>query len=148
MKTKNKVQKAITKSLAVVISFVLISITANAHHFWKTVIENSSLNQIAMAMVHNSEATTTNEPSSTSVKNGNSENLALRSEKMFNVPPCTINESIFEGTATYFVETEDALNLGKFMENTHLSKIQAIKTEQKSTIKEKAWMTNKNTREM
>ncbi len=51
MKTKNNVKKAILRSAAVVVSFVLISFTVSAQDFWKRLIENSSFNDIAMAMV-------------------------------------------------------------------------------------------------
>lgn len=51
MKTKNNVQKTILRSAAVVVSFVLISLTVSAQDFWKRLIENSSFNDIAMAMV-------------------------------------------------------------------------------------------------
>ncbi|MCY1720792.1 hypothetical protein OU798_10580 [Prolixibacteraceae bacterium Z1-6] len=51
MKTKNNVQKAVLRSAAVVVSFVLISFTVSAQDFWKRLLENSSFNDIAMAMV-------------------------------------------------------------------------------------------------
>jgi hypothetical protein len=51
MKTKNNVQKTVLRSAAVVASFVLISFTVAAQDFWKTVLTNSSFNQIALAMV-------------------------------------------------------------------------------------------------
>lgn len=51
MKTKDNVQKTILRSLAVVLSFVLISFTVNAQDFWKKLLENSSFNEIALAMV-------------------------------------------------------------------------------------------------
>jgi hypothetical protein len=51
MKTKNNVQKAILRWAAVVVSFVLISFTVSAQDFWKRLIENSSFNDIAIAMV-------------------------------------------------------------------------------------------------
>lgn len=51
MKTKDNVQKTILRSLAVVLSFVLISFTVNAQDFWKNLLENSSFNEIALAMV-------------------------------------------------------------------------------------------------
>ena len=55
MKTKNNVQKAILRSIAVVVSFVLISFTVSAQDFWKKLLENSSFNEIALAMVETSE---------------------------------------------------------------------------------------------
>jgi len=57
MKTKNNVQKAILRSAAVVVSFVLISFTVSAQDFWKRLIENSSFNDIALAMVESPSET-------------------------------------------------------------------------------------------
>jgi hypothetical protein len=57
MKTKNNVKKAILRSAAVVVSFVLISFTVNAQDFWKRLIENSSFNDIAIAMVETTNET-------------------------------------------------------------------------------------------
>ena len=54
MKTKNNVQKTILRSIAVVVSFVLISFTVSAQDFWKKLLENSSFNEIALAMVETS----------------------------------------------------------------------------------------------
>ena len=62
MKTKNNVQKAILRSAAVVISFVLISFTVSAQDFWKRLLENSSFNEIALAMVETSNEMETTEP--------------------------------------------------------------------------------------
>lgn len=63
MKTKNNVQKTVLRSAAVVVSFVLISLTVTAQEFWKTVLTNSSFNQIALAMVETSKKS--NVPEST-----------------------------------------------------------------------------------
>ncbi len=50
MKTKNNVQKTVLRTAAVIVSFVLISFTVAAQGFWKTILANSSFNQIALAM--------------------------------------------------------------------------------------------------
>ena len=59
MKTKNNVQKAILRSGAVVVSFILISFTVSAQDFWKRLLTNSSFNEIAIAMVETSAKTET-----------------------------------------------------------------------------------------
>ena len=51
MKTIDNVQKAILRSGAVIISFVLISFTVSAQEFWKRLLTNSSFNEIAIAMI-------------------------------------------------------------------------------------------------
>lgn len=53
----NNVQKAILRSGAVVISFILISFTVSAQDFWKRLLTNSSFNEIAIAMVETSGKT-------------------------------------------------------------------------------------------
>jgi len=70
MKTKNNVQKTVLRSAAVVVSFVLISFTVAAQDFWKTVLTNSSFNQIALAMVETSKKSDDTSP----VSKTNSEN--------------------------------------------------------------------------
>ena len=57
MKTKNNVKKTILRSAAVIISFVLVSYTVSAQEFWKKLIENSSFNEIAIAMIVDSNKT-------------------------------------------------------------------------------------------
>lgn len=54
MKTKTNFRKAALRSVAVVVSFVLVSITVSAQEFWKKVLTNSSFNEIALAMVETS----------------------------------------------------------------------------------------------
>ena len=57
MKTTNNVQKVVLKSLAVIVSSVLISFTVSAQGFWESILENNTFNEIALAMVEsNSEA--------------------------------------------------------------------------------------------
>jgi len=54
MKTKNNVQKAVLRSGAVVISFLLITFTVSANGFWMHLLTHNSFNQIAQALVVNS----------------------------------------------------------------------------------------------
>ncbi|QIA06381.1 hypothetical protein [Draconibacterium halophilum] len=56
MKTKNNVQKAILRSAAVVVSFVLISFTVSAQTFWKRLLENTGFRDIAIAMASPAES--------------------------------------------------------------------------------------------
>ena len=55
MKTKHNVQKTVLRTGAVIVSLVLISFTVAAQGFWKTILANSSFNQIAMAMAETPE---------------------------------------------------------------------------------------------
>jgi hypothetical protein len=91
MKTKNNVQKAILRSGAVVVSFVLISFTVSAQDFWKRLLTNSSFNEIAIAMVETS---------------GKTETAAL---------PAKHSSDVF----VFYQETEPALELESWMTNTN-----------------------------
>jgi hypothetical protein len=51
MKTKNNVQKAGLRTIAVIVSFVLISLTVTAQGFWKQLLTNNSFNHLATALV-------------------------------------------------------------------------------------------------
>ncbi len=53
----NNVQKAILRSAAVIISFILISFTVSAQEFWKNLLTHSSFNEIAIAMTETKEKT-------------------------------------------------------------------------------------------
>jgi len=55
MKTRTDFRKAAMRSAAVVVSFVLVSITVSAQEFWKKVLTHSSFNEIAIAMVEPAE---------------------------------------------------------------------------------------------
>ncbi len=54
MKTKTNFRKAAMRSVAVIVSFVLVSFTVSAQEFWKKVLTQSSFNEIAIAMVETS----------------------------------------------------------------------------------------------
>lgn len=116
----NNVQKAILKSLAVVTSLVLLSITVNAQVFWKTVLENNSLNHIAMAMIE-----TKAEASAAAVKAESSLNAALLAE--FST-----------------VEAENPLELEEWMTNSNNFDAMAIEAERDNTLELESWMTNEN----
>ncbi len=117
MKTKNNVQKAILKSLAIVASLVLISITVSAQDFWKTLLENSSFNEIALAMSNNN-----NEASSESAETSTDLSLfaailAEETEESLEMEDWMINENHFAIFFTIEEETEEALELEDWMIN-------------------------------
>ena len=53
MKTINKVQKIAQKTVAVVVSIILISFTVSAQDFWKELVLTNQFEQIALAFVDN-----------------------------------------------------------------------------------------------
>ena len=169
MKTKNNVQKAITKTLAVIVSLVLISITVQAQDFWKSVLNNNSFNQIAMAMTGDSGASATKAKTSSAnidakdLENEvepalNIENWMLNKNNFFmnvdleaevenslQLDDWMTNENLFDGTAAWFnVETENALQLEDWMinQNTFGVKTIELEVEPETGLQMEAWMTN------
>lgn len=95
----DNVQKAILRTAAVIISFVLISLTVSAQDFWKNLLLNSSFNEIALALTDNSEKTAEpKRPENSTVKiivSEKEETLVLEewmtNGNLFGFPPETIN---------------------------------------------------------
>ncbi len=171
MKTTNNVQKAGTKSMAVIISLVLISLTVNAQDFWKTVMRNNSFSQIAMALADNSKPSTSPENTKyvthsdaytkysvvDTEKALNVENWMLNENNFFTtlaveneaddemkVENWMTNETLFNGTAAYIVESEEALELEDWMTESNYFGVQSItiEAETEEALEFEAWMTD------
>jgi hypothetical protein len=69
MKTKNNVQKTALRSVAVVLSFVLLSFTVTAQGYWKQLLTNNSFSEIASALVdhHSTPSELNHKPESVSI---------------------------------------------------------------------------------
>ena len=171
MKTRNNVQKAISKFLAVVISLVLISITVNAQDFWKSVMENNSFGQIAMAMATETKNSPTEITASslTGVKTNviaeetdnalelenwmlNESNFfttfAEDAEETLELEAWMTNEAIFS-TNTFFVEeAEEALQIEEWMLNENNFEVNNYQAEAEGVLKLEGWMTNAELWEM
>jgi hypothetical protein len=137
MKTKNNVQKTILRSLAVVLSFVLISFTVNAQDFWKKLLENSSFNEIALAMVEKTDASSVSDSESDSF-------LLLLLEDEYE--PVLEMESWMNDDDYFDVETfqiseemESQLELGDWMTNDNLFQ---AKVNEENPLELEAWMTS------
>lgn len=175
MKTKNNVQKAVTKSLAVIISLVLISITVNAQDFWKRVLKNNSFRQIAMVMTESTEAgSASTDATSSNNTDAFSELFAEESEEALDlehwmtnenhfftsvaieteiendleIESWMTNESLFNGNAAYFeVETEESLKVEGWMQNQDYFGVKTvqIETETEAAMEIEKWMTDNKT---
>jgi hypothetical protein len=113
MKTKNNVQKAASKTLAVVVSLVLISFTVNAQEFWKSILENNSFNTIAMAMVERNttaSAKTTNEATTAAAAY-----MEEETEEEMELEEWMTSESFFSNATATTTETESPLELQDWM---------------------------------
>jgi hypothetical protein len=139
MKTKNNVQKTILRSGAVIVSFVLISLTVSAQDFWKKLLTNSSFNEIALAMTKES-----NKPESKKnpeMSTSNAFYVNEESEETLKVEDWMENDNYFNGSAIqYKEEKEDSLNIENWMLNDSL--FENVKTEAEPELKVESWMTS------
>jgi hypothetical protein len=141
MKTKNNVQKAILKSMAVVISFVLINLTVDAQDFWKSILENASFNEIALAMVENHDETS----SASNDAKALAAFLEVENEEILELEDWMTNETFFNSNSIYLeIEVEDALELENWMtEDSYFSNsaFQIIE-ETEAELELEEWMLN------
>ncbi|WP_346855880.1 hypothetical protein [uncultured Draconibacterium sp.] len=134
MKTKNNVQKAILRSAAVIVSFVLISFTVSAQNFWKRLLENSSFNDIAIAMVDAPAKTNTTTESLKAI------NYNTEIEPQLEVEAWMTDYSNFDvNLYSYEEETDAELGLESWMLNEDL--FQADE-EEEDALELEAWMTS------
>lgn len=135
MKTKNNVQKTVLRTGAVVVSFVLISFTVAAQGFWKTLLTNSSFNQIALAMVETTKKSDVkaNETKASTTnyiyENENDNNLVVEDWMK--------NNAYFKPVVLQEVETD--LQVEDWMKN---EKLFAVANETESPLTLENWMTD------
>ncbi len=115
MKTRNNVQKAILKSAAVIVSFVLISFTVNAQGFWKSLLESETFSQMAMAMSAN-EMENSGSMNTTTLANYSE----VETEEALNLEDWMMNEAIFASYYNLETETEAPMALENWMTNETL----------------------------
>ena len=137
MKTKNNVQKTVLRSLAVVVSFVLISFTVAAQDFWKTLLANSSFNEIALAMAETSKKSNTPAP----VTENNSANYIYENEYdgRLALEDWMTDNNYFEATSIPQVEKENTLQVEDWMLDESLF---CASQETESELKVEDWMTS------
>lgn len=117
MKTKNNVQKAILKSLAVIISFVLISLTISAQEFWESLLENNTFNGIALAMVETNPETNKAlaDVSSLTSTNAFASLLEVETEEVLKLEDWMTNETNFTASFTIEEAIESPMELKDWM---------------------------------
>jgi len=138
MKTKNNVQKAILKSMAMGISLVLITLTVNAQDFWKTLFENNSLNSIALATVDN----TFDVRAASADVNAYAKFMEEENEEILDVEAWMIDENNFGTFFTVEEESENPLELEDWMTNETLFDANSIyfETETEDALELEDWM--------
>ncbi len=135
MKTKNNVQKTVLRTGAVIVSFVLISLTVNAQEFWKRLLENSSFNTIAMVMVDAKEEAVL----PTETKGLKAMNLEEESEPAMEFESWMTDFATFDVfSSVYEEEAETALNVESWMLNTYFFQPD---TELEEAMQLEPWMT-------
>jgi hypothetical protein len=135
MKTKNNVQKTVLRTGAVIVSFVLISFTVAAQDFWKTLLTNSSFNQIALAMVETSKKSDVKATETKAAK----ANYIYENEYDANL---TVEDWMTKSTyfkPVVFQEVEPCLQVENWMKN---EKLFAVSNETESPLALENWMTN------
>ena len=137
MKTKNNVQKTVLRAAAVVVSFVLISFTVAAQDFWKTVLTNSSFNQIALAMVETSKKSDV--PATASKTNNVSYIYEKDYDDKLNVEDWMTNNEYFTLASFLPVEKDNDLQLEDWMLDENLF---AVTAETESPLALESWMTS------
>ena len=115
MKTTNNVQKAILKSLAVVVSFILISFTVNAQGFWESLLENSSFNEIALAMAESN--TETNQAPAEADMDAFASLLEEEAEESLELEEWMTNETNFTSSFAIEEEIESPLEVEEWMKD-------------------------------
>ena len=149
MKTKNNVQKAIIKSLAIVISLVLISFTVSAQNFWKALLENNSLNEIAMFMVDLKPASTANENTTATTMDANTfaAYMETETEETLELEDWMINDNYFAPAAVSMeVDSESPMELENWMTSDNyfgsFANMFEIDTEEPMDLE--SWMTDRS----
>ncbi|MCK3685764.1 hypothetical protein [Maribellus sp. YY47] len=144
MKTRNNVQKAITKTMAVIMSLVLISITVNAQEFWKTVLKNNSFSQIAYAMSEQrtGAAATTETLVADYTELGSL--FVAEAEPSLQLEDWMTDASRFTPMMAIVPETENALELEDWMMNESLFSSTAgmLTVEAEPALQVESWMTD------
>lgn len=139
MKTKNNVQKTILRSVAVITSFVLISLTVSAQDFWKKLLTHSSFNEIALAMVENTKTSKTELPADDfnfNLLDAEEETPLKLEDWMF--PERNTRVSTFQFT----VEPENEMQLEDWMLNDSLFEPEGC---EELPLELEEWMTSENT---
>lgn len=140
MKTKNNVQKTVLRTAAVLVSFVLISLTVTAQEFWRAVLTKSSFNQIALAMVE-----TPKKPDvsvSTDVKSSQNEMYLNDYDAKLNLEDWMTDEQSFKVVEFQEVAKDENLKVEDWMLNDD---ILTVTTETESPLKVESWMTDSKT---
>ncbi len=136
------IQKSISKSLAVVTSIALISISLNAQDLDYSLFEKISFNKNPLAMIHTSTKTSLE---STTV-NALAALTETETEDALQLEDWMMNESNFSTIALVETETESPLELESWMTDESLFEAHPpyLGVETEDALKLESWMTDEN----
>ena len=168
MKTKNNVQETILKSVAVITSLVLISLTVNAQYHWKSLLEKYNLNEFELALLDNTVETIEKADANVYaflLEQESDETLELEGwmteenylssysaiqeavEAPLNVEDWMINEALFTANSVYTMAvTEEPLEIENWMldENCFEGSVYKVIEETETEAKIEGWMLDEN----
>ena len=145
MKTRNNVQEAILKSAAVIVSLVLISFTVNAQNFWKSLLQNETFSQIAMAMVDHEAGNNAGSENASNYTDANfAEYAAIETEESLKLEDWMLNDANFATTSSFAEETETPMELENWMINENLFTVPTmdLNVETEAKLELESWMIN------
>ena len=140
----NRLQKALLRGAAVVLSFVLISFTVSAQGFWKQLLTNNSFGKVAMLTVEAPEA---NVKSVETAAPAEAENMAVYFETATDKPlelEDWMSDDAYFGAFNNILEPEVERNLeieGWMMDESYFAN-QYAQVKDKE-LKIEGWMTDK-----
>ena len=138
MKTKNNVQKTFLRTIAVIVSFVLLSFTVTAQGYWKQWFTNSTFNHLASALV---EVKTVE-----NVYDGTPANMDLydlENENKLEIEPWMLKTTAHGNGYESEVVLEEILNMEDWMVADH---IQSQMFEKDKPLHLESWMLVSGTR--
>lgn len=142
--TNNEVERVILRSVAVIISFVLISFTVSAQGFWRELLTNNSFGKVALLMV---EESTVAEASSESTLPSESAGSVFYIEQATDEAleiESWMTDDVYFGAYTHLAvpEAEASLELEEWMKDENYFSNQLTVEEQEEELELEAWMTD------
>ncbi len=142
MKTKNNVQKAVLKSLAIITGLVFLSSSLDGQGLWKPIYNNSEVDHVSLAMAGNRPEVFTSMASSNSTS-AFSAYLAAETDNELELEAWMTEASFFAGNALLEIETEEPLQLENWMldaSSFSMNTLLEVESEEEAVIED--WMVN------
>ncbi len=138
MKTKNNVQKTILRSIAVVVSFVLLSLTVSAQGFWKQLLSNSSFKDIALALVETPAAQSKTTKTEYVVGTTYFDKYFVESEEILKLEEWMLNKTEVNAEYVFYVDSPEAsLEIEDWMIDEHNF---SFSSEEEGQLELESWM--------